>query len=141
MRFGARKPRERQLPLDMTPMIDIVFQLLIFFLVTAQLSQYSRADLELPQEAGEKTDAASEAGLIINVLPDGTFEIASGVVTIEDIRTLAGDLARESDLNGETARPLVRADRNAPTAALNKVLSTLQKAGIPAVRIATAPGN
>ena len=141
MRFGGRKPRERQLPLDMTPMIDIVFQLLIFFLVTAQLSQYSRADLDLPQEAGEKTDAAAEAGLIINVLPDGTFEIASGVVSIEEIQSLARDLARDSESKGEVARPLVRADRNAPTASLNKILSTLQKAGIPAVRIATAPGN
>ena len=126
---------------DMTPMIDIVFQLLIFFLVTAQLSQYSRADLDLPQEAGEKTDAAAEAGLIINVLADGTFEIASAEVTIEEIRSLAIDLARESEMKGDTARPLVRADRNAPTASLNKILSTLQKAGIPAVRIATAPGN
>ena len=141
MRFGGRKPRERQLPLDMTPMIDIVFQLLIFFLVTAQLSQYSRADLDLPQEAGEKTDAAAEAGLIINVLADGTFEIASGVVSIEEIQSLARDLARDSESKGEVARPLVRADRNAPTASLNKILSTLQKAGIPAVRIATAPGN
>ena len=141
MRFGGRKPRERQLPLDMTPMIDIVFQLLIFFLVTAQLSQYSRADLDLPQEAGEKTDAAAEAGLIINVLADGTFEIASAEVSIEEIQGLARDLARDSESKGEVARPLVRADRNAPTASLNKILSTLQKAGIPAVRIATAPGN
>ena len=53
MNVGVRQIRERQLPVDMTPMIDIVFQLLIFFLVTAQLSQHSRADLELPQEAGE----------------------------------------------------------------------------------------
>lgn len=141
MRFGARKPRERQLPLDMTPMIDIVFQLLIFFLVTAQLSQYSRADLDLPEEAGEKTDEASEAGLIINILADGSFEIASAEITVEELRILAIDLAAESEGSGSPARPLVRADRNAPTASLNQVLSTLQRAGIPAVRIATAPGN
>ena len=141
MNFSPRKRKDRLLPVDMTPMIDIVFQLLIFFLVTAQLSQYSRADLDLPQEAGEKTDAAAEAGLIINVLADGTFEIASGVVSIEEIQSLARDLARDSESKGEVARPLVRADRNAPTASLNKILSTLQKAGIPAVRIATAPGN
>ncbi|MCP4834169.1 MAG: biopolymer transporter ExbD [Phycisphaera sp.] len=141
MRFGGRKPRERQLPLDMTPMIDIVFQLLIFFLVTAQLSQYSRADLDLPEEAGEKTDEASEAGLIINVLADGTLEIASAEISVEELRILAIDLVAESDGSVSPARPLVRADRNAPTASLNKVLSTLQRAGIPAVRIATAPGN
>tara|TARA_B100000900_G_C20093383_1_gene518995 strand:- start:112 stop:489 length:378 start_codon:yes stop_codon:yes gene_type:complete len=125
----------------MTPMIDIVFQLLIFFLVTAQLSQYSRADLDLPEEAGEKTDEASEAGLIINVLADGSIELAAEEVTIEELRILAIDLVNDSEGRGDIVRPLIRADRNAPTASLNQVLSTLQKSGIPAVRIATAPGN
>ena len=141
MRCTPRKVRERQLPLDMTPMIDIVFQLLIFFLVTAQLSQYSRADLDLPEEAGEKTDEASEAGLIINVLADGSIELAAEEVTIEELRILAIDLVNDSEGRGDIVRPLIRADRNAPTASLNQVLSTLQKSGIPAVRIATAPGN
>ena len=81
------------------------------------------------------------AGLIINVLADGTLEIASAEISVEELRILAIDLVAESDGSVSPARPLVRADRNAPTASLNKVLSTLQRAGIPAVRIATAPGN
>ena len=139
MNVGVKKSRERQLPFDMTPMIDIVFQLLIFFLVTAQLSQYSRADLDLPQEAGEQVDEAVEAGLIVNVLANGDIEIAAGVVSLEDLDRLSRDLVREAGGDLARLRPLVRADRQAPTSALNGVLSTLQKAGIPSVRIATAP--
>ena len=141
MKFSGRRVRERQLPFDMTPMIDIVFQLLIFFLVTAQLSQHSRADLDLPEEAGEKVDDQSEAGLIINVLASGELEVAGETLDFDGLRLLAIEVQTTSELEGKAARPLVRADRSAPTAALNRVLSTLQKAGIPAVRIATAPGN
>ena len=141
MKFSGRRVRERQLPFDMTPMIDIVFQLLIFFLVTAQLSQHSRADLDLPEEAGEKVDDQSEAGLIINVLASGELEVAGEILDFDGLRLLAIEVQTTSELDGKAARPLVRVDRNAPTAALNRVLSTLQKAGIPAVRIATAPGN
>ena len=46
MNFRSRDKQERLLPVDMTPMIDIVFQLLIFFLTTAQLAQFSRAEME-----------------------------------------------------------------------------------------------
>lgn len=141
MNVGVRKISERQLPVDMTPMIDIVFQLLIFFLVTAQLSQHSRADLELPQEAGETIEESIEAGMIVNVLASGDLEIAGELVTMEDFDRTARALVVEAGDSIATLRPLVRADRRAPTAALNRVLSTLQKAGVPSVRIATAPRN
>ena len=141
MNVGVRKIRERQLPVDMTPMIDIVFQLLIFFLVTAQLSQHSRADLELPQEAGETIEESIEAGMIVNVLASGDLEIAGELVTMEDFDRTSRALVVEAGDSISTLRPLVRADRRAPTAALNRVLSTLQKAGVPSVRIATAPRN
>lgn len=141
MNVGVRKISERQLPVDMTPMIDIVFQLLIFFLVTAQLSQHSRADLELPQEAGETIEESIEAGMIVNVLASGDLEIAGELVTMADFDRTARALVLEAGDSISTLRPLVRADRRAPTAALNRVLSTLQKAGVPSVRIATAPRN
>ena len=122
MRFDARRRKSRLLPVDMTPMIDIVFQLLIFFLTTAQLAQFSRAEMDLPEEAGEQVETAEEAGIIVNVLAEELV-----------IDHRGDDLAR--------LRPLVRADRNAPAARLNRVLEMLQAAGVPAVRIATAPGG
>ena len=63
MNFRSRDKQERLLPVDMTPMIDIVFQLLIFFLTTAQLAQFSRAAMDLPQEAGEETEAAGPTAM------------------------------------------------------------------------------
>ncbi len=141
MNVGVRKARERQLPVDMTPMIDIVFQLLIFFLTTAQLAQFSRAEMDLPTEAGEQVEDAAEAGLIVNVMADGSIVIASETLDLADFEVMATELVIEAGDAAVALRPLVRADRNAPTAALNRVLLALQRAGVPAVRIATAPGS
>ena len=141
MNVGVRKARQRQLPVDMTPMIDIVFQLLIFFLTTAQLAQFSRAEMDLPVEAGEQVEDAAEAGLIVNVMADGSIVIASEPVSQEAFEVMATELVIEAGEAVTALRPLVRADRNAPTAALNRVLISLQRAGVPAVRIATAPGT
>ncbi len=82
-----------------------------------------------------------EAGMIVNVLASGDIEIAGELVTIDDFDRTARALVVEAGDSISTLRPMVRADRRAPTAALNRVLSTLQKAGVPSVRIATAPRN
>ena len=82
MRFASRNKPDRLLPVDMTPMIDIVFQLLIFFLTTAQLAQFSRAEMDLPQEAGEQTEAAEEAGIIVNLLAEKSVTNVQRVVRI-----------------------------------------------------------
>ena len=142
MKFGTPRRKDRLLPVDMTPTIDIVFQLLIFFLTTAQLAQFSRADLDLPIEAGEETEASEEAGLIVNILPDGTVQVAGESLDDESFAIMAEELVM--DLDAERllrVRPLVRADRNAPAARLNRVLELLQRAGVPSVRIATSPGG
>jgi biopolymer transport protein ExbD len=142
MNFSPRKRKDRLLPVDMTPMIDIVFQLLIFFLTTAQLAMVSRSDLDLPLEAGEQEEDAAEAGLIVNILPDGSITIADESLSDEAFAVMAEELVlslppeRLSQL-----RPLIRADRSAPAARLNRVLELLQRSGVPAVRIATSPGG
>ena len=142
MKFRASRRRDRLLPVDLTPTIDIVFQLLIFFLTTAQLAQFSRADLDLPFEAGEKTEASEEAGLIVNILPDGTMQVAGETLDDESFAIMAEELVMGLDPERLLRlRPLVRADRNAPAARLNRVLELLQRAGVPSVRIATNPGG
>lgn len=142
MKFGNSRRKERLLPVDLTPTIDIVFLLLIFFLTTSQLAQFTRADLDLPLEAGEESEAAEEPGLIVNILPDGTMEVAGEPLDDESFAIMAEELVMGLDEEKLLRlRPLVRADRNAPAARLNRVLELLQRAGVPSVRIATSPGG
>lgn len=135
-----RRHDERQLALDMTPMIDIVFQLLIFFLVTAQAARITRADVELPKEMGEQRAAAEQAGLVINILQDGRIIVSDRDVPIEDLDALVRDAVKQ--FGGESnlgAKITVRADRRCSTQMLNAVVQRLHELGVGAARVATSP--
>lgn len=141
MRFTRDRKRDHLWALDMTPMIDIVFQLLIFFLTTAQLARMSRADIELPPLKGEEDRSVEQTGLVINVLASGELIVADESVELVDLEAMAADLLANPALGrpGAAFRPLVRADAGASSARLNAVLESLERAGVKSVRLATSP--
>lgn len=120
-------------------MIDIVFLLLIFFLTTAQLAQNSRAEIDLPQERGEQRDVIERAGLIVNIMADGSIVEGDRVLSLKELEQFAQSQIVVQSASGDDIRPLVRADRNAPADRLNKVFETLRAAGMKSVRLATSP--
>jgi biopolymer transport protein ExbD len=139
MRFSRSGSRPAALLLDMTPMIDIVFLLLIFFLTTAQLARESRAELDLPEERGEQRNEVERAGLIINVLANGDLMQGDRIITVEELEELAvRQVVGARDEQGRSVRPLVRADRNAPAERLNEVFNALRRAGTGSARLATS---
>ena len=125
--------------LDMTPMIDIVFLLLIFFLWTMQLVQDSRMELDLPQEQGEQAELTEQAGLILNLLSDGTIIEGDEVVSLERLKVLALAAVDGNASQPASLRPLIRADRNAPTERLNQIMNVLRQSGLSGIRLATSP--
>ena len=142
MKFTTKGSRPTSLMIDMTPMIDIVFLLLIFFLVTAQVARESRAELDLPEERGEQREDVERAGLIINVLASGQVMHGDRPITIRELEQIA--LAQVIESRGEKGRlvrPLIRADRNAPAQQLNDVFNALRRAGTSSARLATSPSN
>ena len=120
----------------MTPMIDIVFQLLIFFLVTAQMAQQTRAQLDLPKEQGEEEKERELAGLTINLLGDGTIVVDGRAVSLEALDALVDEaVARVGGL--DALKPLIRADRACDAERLNAVFNRLSARGLSAIRLAT----
>jgi len=127
-----RSTSRRDCAPDMTPMIDVTFLLLIFFLVTAQLAQRSRGEVRLPVEQGEPNPEVSASGLVVLVQADGSVMVGDARVQLDRLT----QLAREANTRTGTP-PVVRADRAASASALNGVARALQAAGSPAFRLAT----
>ena len=140
MQFKPNSLRSTKSLVDMTPLIDIVFQLLIFFLVTAQMAEVTRAQLDLPKEKGEEAGDSDKAGLTINVLAD-----CSVVVADETLSEAALDRAIEAAIDAaggaDMLKPLVRADRNCDAERLNEVFRRLSSHGLAAIRLATERGR
>jgi biopolymer transport protein ExbD len=86
-----RESQEESVELNMTPMIDVVFNLLIFFLVGARYSEIERDILVSPPSAQHaQAVAATPRELIINVTEQGRFIIAGVEYTPQDLeRTIA----------------------------------------------------
>ncbi len=137
MRFAPRNSSSRAAVVDMTPLIDIVFQLLIFFLVTGQAAQQARTEMALPKEPGQEVKTAEQAGVVLNVLADGSIIVNEQAVSLDRIGELVAEAAAQNEGGVTKLRPLVRADRAARTDVLNGVLERLSQAGVVAVRVAT----
>ena len=123
--------------IDMTPMIDIVFLLIIFFMVAAQFARESNVELNLPAEEGEQDNEHDPSKLVLNILPSGEIILdnTSGVVDLIELELLVKSVIAEDGANWQNVT--IRADEDSSTKALNDVLVILNKQGLSATRIAT----
>ena len=122
---------------EMTPMIDIIFLLIIFFMVAAKFAQQATIDLNLPDEIGEETPIEKPSALIINLTADGDIivDTPDNILTLDDLDTRISALIENESASWELIS--LRADEDAETSALNDILRVLNKHGLSATRIAT----
>lgn len=121
---------------DLTPMIDVVMLLLIFFLVTSEMSQSIRTQLELPLQPGQELEADTSGDIIIDLLSDGSLRLEGENISAEAFVAMVG--AELAAGRAET-HVLIRAERSGVALHLNKLCGMLSKAGVRAYRIATNP--
>lgn len=115
---------------DMTPMIDMVFQLIIFFLFTSQFVTQTRIALRLPEQRGEQIDARQAAAVIIDVRESGQMLVEQREV---DIAGLAQIVQRQAvRYEGQIARVkvLVRAEDATPASVINAIAQVLDALGV-----------
>lgn len=128
MRIPARQVTG-QVGFNMTPMIDVVFLLIIFFLLSSHLArQEQQLPLPLPAAASGRIEAADERPrLTVNVLADGTLLVASRAVGARDLGQLLGE---RRALHGEELQVRIRADRGVAYRRVEPVLLACVQAGI-----------
>jgi biopolymer transport protein ExbD len=121
---------------DLTPMIDVVLQLIIFFMLTASFGDLRRTQIDLPQQRGDETVAAREPALIVDIAGDGRMLVDSRAVSIVELERLAraGLAAAGED---DPFDVLIRPDRAAPARELDRVLSRLAAAGVSSWKLGT----
>jgi biopolymer transport protein ExbD len=117
------------LGINMTPMIDVVFQLIIFFLVSGHLvKQETQMPLPLPtaRSASEQADG-DKPRLTINVLRDGQLLIAGRTTSSAD---LALDLQDRLAKHGKDLEVRVRCDRAVAYEHVEPVMLACAKQGL-----------
>lgn len=119
--------------LNLTPMIDIVFLLVIFFMVGARFSEIERRlDVKLPTVSDVEALSQTPDALVVNVLEDGVIEFDGEQCDVEQLETLLA-AARE---NFEEQSVLVRGDREGRYQYVMDVLAACNRAGIQRISLA-----
>ncbi|HEU4394391.1 MAG TPA: biopolymer transporter ExbD [Planctomycetota bacterium] len=147
--MGPRRPPDDPVAaadsgMNTTPMIDIVFQLIVFLMVANDMSRREVEDLDLPRAVHAMDECGSREGsqLIVNLLPDD----GSGAPLLRvrgrevDLAALPGLLRPEADRfrepDGATAlRVLVRADRASRWEEVRQVMQACAATGVGVRRI------
>jgi biopolymer transport protein ExbD len=117
---------------NMTPLIDIVFLLLVFFMLTSHFVQDDALNIQLPEtESGEALDKEKSIEIVIDA--SGQWLYKEQVVDAEALR-----LALQADLSGlEDKRVRIRGDKSSDLGGAVEVLDIARRAGATGVDIVT----
>lgn len=130
MRRRFRANDEDEAAIDMTPMLDIVFIMLIFFIVTTSFVKESGLDVNRPEAAtATKKDSAN---ILIGISQTGDIWIDKRKV---DVRAVRANIEKIKAENPESS-VVIQSDKDAATGVLVKVMDQVKLAGISAISIA-----
>lgn len=114
--------------ISMTPMIDVVFLLIIFFLVSSHLAQQeSQIPLDLPIAESGLDELVDRDTIIVHVLPDGSWRMSGARVLIGELESNLRDRLMEAD---QPIQLRIRTDRNVPYERIEPVLGAAARVGL-----------
>lgn len=135
MKF-RRKPRET-IDINLASLIDVVFILLLFFVVTTTFTRETQLRVELPEAvSGSPAEDQQAKHLDITISADGVFSLNNQLLPKSDLATLIEALQKESA--GDTTLPLsISADGKAQHKAVIIAMDAAGKLGFSQLRMTT----
>jgi biopolymer transport protein ExbD len=136
VKFRRRKPREN-IDINLVSLIDVVFILLLFFVVTTTFTRETQLRVELPQAVTGSPEADSNLKhLDIAISADGVYSVNNQLLPKNDLSSLIDALQRES--SGDTNLPLsISADGKTPHQAVITAMDAAGKLGFSHLRMTT----
>lgn len=127
--FGGAKPAQ-----NMSAMIDLVFLLLIFFMVASKMVTYTKdknVNIAIASEA--KVPKSAEGRIVINVYADGSIHGTGGILTPAQVQTMMAD----AKVANPKASLLIRGDQDASHKSVREVMAASARGGVVDIIFAT----
>lgn len=150
MRFSPVETEE--VSLNLAPLIDVVFLLLIFFMVTTSFTQENAIDLKLPEASSEQP---REQSLVIDIIITNLNEIIiendqsrfSGIDGTENRKQLGEKIEQaiaqltDADSKSTTIEPtiVIQADKSASHGRVIQLMDAIARLGIHKIQFAVEP--
>ncbi len=130
------KPENREeIDLNLTPLIDVVFLLLIFFMVSTTFEKTSKIKIDLP-EASAKVTQAEDKQIVVGVDVQGKYYINDRQLVNTQTKTLKMALLKLAGKNKDI-HVILRADAKTPHQAVVRVMDAASQVGLTRLSIST----
>ena len=131
-----RREQEENYSLELTPLIDVVFLLLIFFMVTAVFAVTPGLDIKLPE--AEEAQAPEKENLFIVVDQDGQMKLNHQSVTFTNLKD---KLQEKRTLLDNTTMIIIQGDERATHGQIVQIMDIARQVGVVDQIIATEPNR
>ena len=128
-----RRSREEEMDINITPMLDIVFIMLIFFIVTTSFVKEPGIDPQRPVAA--TSEPKPRGNILIGVTPEGQIWVNNRQVELAEIRQFVEDTVTE---NPESSA-IVVSDQASPTGIVIDIMDQVRAGGVSDISIAAVP--
>lgn len=130
------RPEEEHLDVNITPLIDVVFLLLIFFMVTTTFNQQAELRVDLPESSSEE-QSLEVVPIEITIDTAGTYFVNGQSLAKNDAKTLYQSL--QKIVAGDKEKSvIIRADATTPHQAVVTAMDAVAKIGVSKLSIATS---
>ena len=130
---------EEGVEVNLTPLIDVVFLLLIFFMVSTTFDRHARLKVSLPESSAKASQQQVEP-LVLSIDASGNYFINDRQVINKQLDTLKAALKKTVGDDLEIALVL-RADANTPHQAVVRAMDAASQLGLTKLSIATVEGK
>lgn len=127
--------REEDLEINMTPMLDIVFIMLIFFIVTAVFVKEAGVEINKPEAT--TAEEQKKVSILIAITANNEVWLNRKEVDIKSVRSIVEKLHSENP-KGTVS---VQADETAKAGITLEVMKAVRAAGVPQVSISAEKGK
>jgi biopolymer transport protein ExbD len=127
------RARRRTVTLNLTPLIDVVLVLIIFFLMTTTFVLSSGIKVELPP--GGAAQQAQDSDAIVLIAPDGSLFYQESRVDLQALRAALGRAHQQRP----GLRVVIKADKSVPHGQVVEVMDVAKMVGIERLAIGTTP--
>jgi len=130
-----RTKRDNDLELNITPLIDVVFLLLIFFMVSTTFERESEITIELPESAGEVAES-NKNEIEISIDNQGRYFVNQRRLKSSDIKTLKKAISITRGDSKET-KLIISADKMTPHQSVVRAMDAARQLGLVNLTFAT----
>lgn len=129
------RQKKQEVTVNLTPLIDVVFLLLIFFMVSTSFTRETQIELELPKASVEPLDSKPDS-LEISIDKEGRYFVNGKGLVNESMDTLKRAIQPILDENKDIS-VIISADANTPYQSVVTAMDATSQLGITNLKMAT----